>query len=147
MRRFRFPLDKLLRLRGQQQRQARRELAAALTELHAAQARIAGVAESIAACEADRIAPGPLSGLASALCNGLSASLARLERERLGAQELVEQRLSAYEVRRREHEALAKLYARQRGEWEVRAAREMQAEMDEVARLRFVARMREENTA
>src|SRR5262245_36987561 len=103
MRRFRFRLERVLRLRSGQERQARRALAGAARRLAGLEAKIADLAQSMLACEPDQLAPGGIAGLARALRAGFAASMnaARVEREQAVLE--VEHMRAAYLARRKEH--------------------------------------------
>lgn len=140
MRRFRFPLERLLRLRVQEERESRRALAMARQELASIDARVSTARESARSCEADQQAGTAVAPLARALHEGLLRTVASLLFERRAVEENVTKLLAVFEVRRREREALSRLRLRRRTEWEETCKKAEQAEIDELARLRSAAR-------
>lgn len=140
MRRFRFPLERLLRLRVQEERESLRALAFARQELASIDTRMATAQESLRACEPQLQAGERAAPLARALHEGLSRTLFALVAERKVTEERVARLLAAFEIRRRERETLSRLRTRRRTEWEEQYKRAEQAELDELARLRSAAR-------
>lgn len=137
MRAFRFRLERLERLRSQQERAARLALAERVgieREIAAACERLRG---DLAACADgdERAAP-----LAMALESGLQRGLARAEHQRKVAESAVQAARRAWEGARREVRTLERLKDRQYRQWKVEARRAEARDMDEVARMRFVAR-------
>lgn len=141
MRRFRFPLERLLRLRVQEERECRRALALARQELGSIDARVVTARESARICEADQQAGTAVAPLARALHDGLLRTVASLLYERRAVEENVTRLLAVFEVRRRERETLSRLRQRRRTEWEEAVKKAEQAEIDELARLRSAARV------
>jgi len=143
MRRFRFPLERLLRLRVQEEREIRRALAVARMELASVDARMVTATESMRACEPDQQPGSNTAPLARALHAGLARSLHALAVERRTVEETVTRLLAVFETRRRERETLSRLRIRRRSEWEEQRKREEQNEIDELGRLRAAARARD----
>lgn len=143
MRRFRFPLERLLRLRVQEEREIRRALTVARVELADVDARMVTATESMRACEPDQQPGSRTAPLARALHAGFAHSLHALSIERTAAEATVTRLLAVFEVRRRERETLSRLRVRRRSEWEEQCKREEQNEIDELGRLRAAARARD----
>lgn len=135
MRRFRFPLARLQRLRAHEERAARRALAASAAEVRRIEEQLTVVAANRSTCDDER-------GAAQALGQALAASYARSEAALRGAlresEVHLERARARYAERRRELEGLVRLRDRRREAWRVDAEREMQREFDESALRRFV---------
>lgn len=135
MRRFRFRLDPLMRLRSQLERAARRELARATAELHAVDQQLAAAAHGRREFGETAVRGGPTGMLARAL----EAGLARHEWRLLGSQRrfaaALESARADYMQKARELGTLEKLEARRRDEWRADVQRAEEQELDELARL------------
>ena len=135
MRRFRFRLTPLLRLRAQFERSARRELATAMAEVSAFDQRLAAAAQGLRDCGEQAASSGPVGQLARSLETGLRRHEWRL---RTGLQ-VAQTRLDAVRVdyvqKARELRTLQKLREQRHAEWRQSTQKAEQAELDELARL------------
>ena len=138
MRRFRFRLQKVQNLRRHQERAAKLVMAEAMASLSALTDHAAQIDRNIAACEEPSTSSA--SPLAFALQRGLMATRRRLQQGIDQAQAVVDRTRDSYTECRRALKSLTSLHERRREAWEneVRAAE--QAEFDEIARVRFVAK-------
>lgn len=136
MRRFRFSLARLQRLRAHDERAARRTLAARAAEVRRLEEQLAVVAANRGVCDDER-------GAAAALGQALAASYGRSESALRASLQQAEVQLergrAVYAERRRELEGLVRLRDRRREAWRIDGEREMQREFDESALRRFVA--------
>jgi flagellar export protein FliJ len=135
MRRFRFRLSPVLRLRAQLERTSRRELATALGGLASVEQRLAAAAQGLRECAEQGARPDAVGQLAKQLENGLRRHQWRLQRQRLEASKQVEAARADYAQRARDKKALQALRDQQCEQWRVAAARAEQAELDELASL------------
>ncbi len=135
MRRFQFPLQTVLRLRGQFERQSRRVLAAAMAEVGGVEGRLRSVGQGLREC-ADQ-ANGVTTGaqLARALETGLRHYQWRLQRELGRVQAVAESARVAFLERRQELRSLERLRERGLDEWRTAAVAAEQGELDELARM------------
>ena len=144
MRRFHFPLERLLRLRRQRERVARRELAVATAELGRLSDKQAALTSLIEHCRVE-------AGRAAPLARGLERGLARARTQvtaQLATAEIAADRIRrSYTDRRRDLRALDRLRSRRFEAWRVTALAADQAEIEEVSRLQSVCRRREEDRA
>ena len=137
MKRFRFRLEKLERLRHHREKIARRELASRVAALSAVDEELATVAQNLVVCrDDDRHA----NSLGEAMARGLLARQSRLFAKREELEQDVETARQAYAERRRDYKTLQNLRERAVEAWQAETRREEQHEMDEVARLRFARR-------
>lgn len=140
MRRFRFRLSPLLRLRSQFERNARRELATAMATVNAVDQRLAAAAQGLADCGSQAATPGAVGQLARALENGLQRHQWRLRSELQRAQTKLEAVRTDYTQRARDLRTLQNLRDKRRDEWRTQVQKAEQAELDELARLARAAR-------
>ncbi len=136
MRKFRFSLERLLRLRAQTARIARRELAMARAEVGKIETRLAALEGSIQACRGEISADKPIAELARAMEAGMLYNRERIRKELVKAAERVELSRATYRERERDVTALKRLRERRHSAWRIETERESQAEMDEMGRLR-----------
>lgn len=137
MKRFRFRLEKLERLRHHREKLARRELATRVAALNAVDDELSVIAQNLVVCrDDDRHA----NSLGEAVARGLLARQHRLSEHREQLEQAVESAREAYAERRRDFRTLQNLRERAVGAWQVEMRREEQQEMDEVARVRFARR-------
>jgi flagellar export protein FliJ len=136
MRRFRFRLGSLLRLRSQFERAARGTLAVATGDVAAVEQRLLATAESLRQCEEHGRGAGAPAQLARALEQGLARYRLRLQRERSAATARLDRARSDWLDRRREQRTLEMLHERQRALWDDTQQRREQHELEELARLR-----------
>ncbi|MCC7066709.1 MAG: flagellar export protein FliJ [Planctomycetes bacterium] len=135
MRRFRFRLAPLLRLRSQFERSSRRELATAMAAVNTVDQQIAAAAQGLKDCADQGAQPGALGQLARALENGLKRHQWRLRSELQKAQNRVEVVRADYVIKARDLKTLKNLRDKRREEWRREATKAEQAELDELARL------------
>lgn len=136
MKKFRFPLQKLLRLRAQRERISRRELARNVAAVGEVESRLDALEGSLRACRGEIGSRTPIAGLARALENGLLHSRGRAQKELTEAEELLDAARDAYRERFRDFVALRRLREKRHAAWKAQVEKEDQAEMDEMARVR-----------
>lgn len=134
MRRFRFRLAALLRLRSQQERAARRALAAATADAAAVEQRIAAAEDGLRQCEDQSRGNGAEARLARALGEGLRRHRFRLEHERRAAEARLDRARTEWLEQRQQERALGHLRARRRAAWLGEQARAEQREVDDLSR-------------
>ena len=141
MKRFRFPLARVHGLRSQQERIARRALGAALSEQARLERALQQLRADLDVCRDEE------SGAAGALASALAAGLRRREfallRRVVEAQQATEIARENYRVRRTELRGLDRLRDARREEWRQECAREEQAELEELVRIRAGMQRRE----
>lgn len=142
MRRFRFRLTPLLRLRAQLERNARRDLAAAVAAVSVFDQRLAAVEQGLEDCAAQASDTGAVGQLARALENGLRRHQWRLRTGQQQAQQQLDAVRAEFVVRSREHRTLRQLRDDRREAWRLEAQRQEQSEIDELASLGRAARRR-----
>lgn len=143
MKRFRFPLARLMRLRAHEERAARRSLADAVAEVARIENRIQGIDGDLTLLDAqDGLQRGGLA-LATALAGGLRGERQQLQVKLVTAAQVLARVRLLYQQKRTDLEALSRLRGRRLDEWRTSVEKEAQAEMDESALVRFAARSRE----
>ncbi|HEX5054023.1 MAG TPA: hypothetical protein VFZ65_19750 [Planctomycetota bacterium] len=143
MRRFRFRLASVLRLRSQYERSARRELTAAMAEVHSFDQRLAAAAQGLRECGDQAASHSPVGLLARALEDGLRRHEWRLRGDREQAQQKLDVVRADYVVKVRDLRTLTRLREAQHAEWRLEVQKGEQAELDELAQLaRTAARAR-----
>jgi flagellar export protein FliJ len=135
MRRFRFRLAPLLRLRSQFERASRRELAAAMGVLVGVDQKLAAAAQGLRDCAEQGARPDAVGQLAKALENGLRRHHWRLQKQQKEAQQRLDVVRADYAQKQRDLRALQKLRDQQREAWRQDAMRSEQAELDELSSL------------
>jgi flagellar export protein FliJ len=135
MRRFRFRLAPLLRLRSQFERASRRELAAAMGVLVAVDQKLAAAAQGLRDCAEQGARPDAVGQLAKALETGLRRHHWRLQKQQKEAQQRLDVVRADYAQKQRDLRALQKLRDQQREAWRKDAMRSEQAELDELSSL------------
>ena len=135
MRRFRFRLAPLLRLRTQYERAARRERATAMGALAAVDQRLAAAAQGLRECAEQGARPDAVGQLAQQLETGLRRHRWRLQQQQRQAQQQVDAARAGYAQKARDLRALRVLRDQQHGAWRTAAVRAEQAELDELAAL------------
>ncbi|MBM4061719.1 MAG: flagellar export protein FliJ [Planctomycetes bacterium] len=135
MRRFRFRLAPLLRLRTQFERSSKRELAAAMAAVAAVEQRLRAAAQGLADCAAQAGGTGPVAQLARALETGLRRHQWRLGAELQRAQQKLDAARADYLQKARELKQMQNLRDAAHAEWQRTAQHAEQAELDELARL------------
>jgi flagellar export protein FliJ len=146
MRRFRFPLRGVLRLRGHAERHARQQLGVTLRRLETAEQRLHNVDQGLRECDAEAGGRSAAAPLAMALATALKRLQMRAQAETRAAQAAVEESRTVYLQRRSELRAMQSLHDRRRTEWQQAALTAEQSELDELARLGRTARAREEGS-
>lgn len=145
MRRFRFRLQPVLRLRSQLERNARRELAAAVAEVAVFDQRLAAAEQGLKDCAAQAADTGAVGQLARSLENGLRRHQWRLRTGQQQAQQRLDVVRADYVVKTRDLRTLQNLRDQRHQEWRLEAQRAEQAEIDELASLGRQARIAEQS--
>jgi flagellar export protein FliJ len=140
VRRFRFSLERLLRLRTHEERAARRALAQGVQE-------VARLDHRLAVLQSDLRSLAELDGtgtrllpLARALEHGFRAEWSRVRAARAEAEQRLETVRAEYQARRAARDGLGRLRARRRADWLADVSKQEQGELDEVARARATGR-------
>ena len=145
MRRFRFRLAPVLRLRGQLERTARRELATAMGVVSAVEQKLAAATQGVRDCADQASRPDAVGQLAKSLEQGLRRHQWRLQKQRQEAQQRLDVVRADYTQKARDLKALQKLRDQQREAWRLETQRAEQAELDELAAMaRSVKAIREQ---
>lgn len=135
MRRFRFRLLPLLRLRAQYERTARRELAKAMAAVSAIEQQLAAAARGLRECADQAVQPGAIGQLAKALENGLRRHHWRLQKQLQEAQQRLDLVRADYAQKAKDLRALQRLREHQHSAWRAETQRAEQAELEELAAL------------
>ena len=135
MRRFRFRLAPLLRLRAQFERASRRELAAAMGVVAGIDQKLAAAAQGLRECADQGARPDAVGQLAKALENGLRRHHWRLQKQLKEAQQRLDVVRADYTQKQKDLRTLQKLRDQQRETWRQDALRAEQAEVDELSSL------------
>lgn len=143
MRRFRFPLQTVLRLRGQLEKQAQRTLALAMAAVNEAERKLAFAERGLVECADAGQMPSMAAALARALEQGFRHYQLRLQRELRKAQVAAESARVDYMEKRKDLRSMERLHDRRREEWVTETTRAEQAELDELSRLARAAREEE----
>ena len=143
MKRFRFPLARLMRLRAHQERAARRSLADAVAEVARIENRMQGIDLDLGLLDAQDGLQRSGLALATALAEGLRRERRSLEPNLVIALQAMDRMRALYQQKRTDLEALSRLHTRRFEEWRTSLEHEAQAEMDQTAQVRFAARSRE----
>ena len=133
MRRFRFRLAPVLRLRAQLERTARRELATAMGTLASFDQKLAAAAAGLRDCAEQASRADGVGQLAKGLEQGLRRHHWRLQKQRVEAQQRLDVVRTDYTQKARDLKTLQKLRDQQREAWRLDAQRAEQAELDELA--------------
>ncbi|MFM1871465.1 MAG: Flagellar FliJ protein [Planctomycetota bacterium] len=136
MRRFRFRLQPLVRLRAQFEKQARRELATAMTAVNQLEQQAAAAAQGVRDCADQAADSGAVGMLARSLEVGLRRHRWRVEKQLEGANKSLERAQGEYAKRMKDLKMVAQLRDKRRAEWRDQVVRAEQAELDELAALR-----------
>lgn len=145
MRRFRFRLAPVLRLRAQLERTARRELATAMGTLASVDQKLAAAAAGLRDCADQASRADGVGQLAKGLEQGLRRHHWRLQKQRAEAQQRLDVVRADYTQKARDLKALQKLRDQQREAWRLETQRAEQAELDELAAMaRSVKAIREQ---
>ena len=132
MRRFRFRLAALLRLRSQVERTARKELAAAMADVNTLDQQLAAATQALTEC-AEQAARGDSVGhFARALEGGMRRHQWRLDKQRKQAEQRLEAVRTDYTQKARELKTLQRLRDQEHTEWKQETLRAEQAELDEL---------------
>ncbi|GAB4142717.1 MAG: hypothetical protein Fur0037_10030 [Planctomycetota bacterium] len=135
MRRFRFPLQAVLRLREHALGEAVRDLALATKREAAVESKLDNVATGLRDCEDHGRGSGATALLARALESGLRRYRWRLLQEKRKVDEAVERARAAYLERRAAVSAMERLREKSREDWRISVESEERKEQDELARL------------
>lgn len=135
MRRFRFRLAPLLRLRAQFERNSKRELAASMAAVHVVDQRLAAAAQGLQDCAAQAATAGAVGLLARSLEDGLRRHQWRLRAELQKAQQKAEAARLDWLQRSRDLKTLQNLRDQRRADWRAEVLKAEQAELDEMSRL------------
>jgi len=135
MRRFRFRLAPLLRLRAQFERTSRRELASTMGALATVEQKLAAAAQGLRECADQGARPDAVGQLAKALESGLRRHHWRLQKDQKVAVQKVDVARADYAQKARDLRTLQKLREQQHAAWRLAAMRTEQAELDELAAL------------
>lgn len=133
MRRFRFRLAPVLRLRAQLERTARRELATAMGTLASVDQKLAAADAGLRDCADQASRADGVGQLAKGLEQGLRRHHWRLQKQRQEAQQRLDVVRADYTQKARDLKTLQKLREQQREAWRLDAQRAEQAELDELA--------------
>jgi flagellar export protein FliJ len=145
MRRFRFRLAPVLRLRAQLERTARRELATAMGTVASVDQKLAAAAAGLRDCADQASRADGVGQLAKGLEQGLRRHHWRLQKQRVEAQQRLDAVRADYTQKARDLKALQKLRDQQREAWRLETQRAEQAELDELAAMaRSVKAIREQ---
>jgi flagellar export protein FliJ len=147
MRRFRFPLQTVLRLREQSERTARRQLAEAMQAAAVIDQRLANVGQGLRDCQDQGRGANATAALARSLEDGLRRYQWRLLQEKQRADTVAANARTYYVERRVELATMQKLRERSYGEWQRAALGAEQQELDELSRLGRAAREQAEAEA
>lgn len=135
MRRFRFRLAPLLRLRAQLERNARRDLAQAVGAVAVFDQRLAAAAQGLEDCARQAAGSGSVAQLARSLETGLRRHQWRLRGEQQKAQKKLDAARAEFVVKLRELRTLQQLRDQRHDEWRLETQRQEQSEIDELASL------------
>lgn len=140
MRRFRFRLAPLLRLRAQFERSARKDLAAAMADVSACDRKLAAAEQGLRDCADQAVRSDPVGLLSRALEAGLRRHRWRVAQQQKAAEQRLAVARADYAQRARELKTLQRLREQQHDAWRQDALRAEQAEIDELAQLARQAR-------
>ena len=135
MRRFRFRLLPLLRLRAQYERTARRELATAMAAVSAIDQKLAAAKQGLRDCEDQAARTDAIGQLAKGLENGLRRHQWRLQKQLTEAQQRLDAVRIDYAQKAKDLRALQRLREQKHVEWRAETQRAEQAELEELAAL------------
>lgn len=142
MRRFRFSLQRVHKLRQHRERASRVALAEELSRLAELEERRSWITENLTACRGDF--PGrKMVSFVQAIERGLAHVCRRLDGDIEQAEGQVESARIVYQEHRQALLATGKLRELRAARWRREAEAEAQANFDEMARIRFTARRNE----
>ncbi len=144
MRRFRFRLAGLLRLREQLERAARRDLATAMGVVSGAEQRLQAATAGLSECERLGVGGDAAAPLARALAKGLARHRLRVQNELRAAHAQLDRARGDWVERRRDERTLDMLRDKQREGWVRESEKKEQHELEELARGRTPAPARVE---
>mgnify|MGYP002624388475 CR=1 FL=1 len=133
MRRFRFRLESVLRLRSQLERVAKQELAKAMAEVNGFERKLEAADLGLRECADQSARPDAVGGFARALETGLRRHRWRLSRQKRAAEQQLEVVRAGYARRARDKKALQRLRTDAHDAWRREATQREQAELDELA--------------
>ncbi|MEZ6036040.1 MAG: flagellar export protein FliJ [Planctomycetota bacterium] len=147
MRRFRFRLQSVLRLRSQLERSARSELAGAMADVNVLDQQLQAADQGLRDC-ADHAARGDAVGqLARQLELGLRRHQWRLQRRRKDAERHLESVRVDYAAKARDKRTVERLREEEHDAWRRDVLRQEQAELDETSLLTAPARAKQREGA
>ncbi|HEB53946.1 MAG TPA: flagellar export protein FliJ [bacterium] len=135
MRRFRFRLQPVLRLRSQYERLAQKELAAAMADVNTVDQQLRAAEQGLADCAEQAVRSDAVGWLARSLEDGLRRHKWRLARQLQNAERRLEAVRNDYTAKAREVKTLQRLRDQERATWQQERQRSEQAELDELALL------------
>jgi len=144
MRRFRFRLASLLRLRSQVERSARKELAAAMAAVNELDQQLRAADQGLVDCAEQAARTDAVGQLARALESGLRRHKWRLTGQRRTAEKKLEAVRVDYTQKARELKTLQRLRDQEHETWKQECLRAEQAELDEMAMLTGIGRAQRE---
>lgn len=140
MRRFRFRLAPILRLRAQFERSARKDLAAAMADVGVCDRKLAAAEQGVRDCAEQGVRSDPVGLLARALESGLRRHRWRVAQEKKAAEQRLTVARTEYAQKARELKTLQRLREQEHDTWRQDVLRAEQAEIDELAQLARQAR-------
>ena len=135
MRRFRFRLASVMRLRSQIERSARKDLAAAMADVNVLDQQLRAAEQGLLEFGDQAVRTDATGDLARALESGLRRHKWRLVQQRRVAEQRLEKVRIDYTGKARELKTLQRLRDQQYETWRTEVLREEQAELDELATL------------
>lgn len=135
MRRFRFRLQPLVRLRSQLERNARRDLATAMAAVNEVEQQQQAAERGLRECADQAAGSGAVGLLARSLEVGLRRHKWRLDKQLAVAEQGLTRAQADYAQRAKDLKVLQQLRDKRREEWREEAMRAEQAELDELSRL------------
>ncbi|MCB9877914.1 MAG: flagellar FliJ family protein [Planctomycetes bacterium] len=135
MRRFRFRLQSVLRLRSQLERSARTELAAAMADVNALDQQLLAAGQGVRECAEHAVRGDAVGQLARQLELGLRRHQWRLQKKRKDAERHLDSVRVDYAAKAREKRTVERLREEEHDAWRRDVQRQEQAELDETALL------------
>lgn len=135
MRRFRFRLAPLLRLRSQFERLARGELATAMATVHGIEQRLVAAQQAVRDFADQGVRTDAIGQLAKGFETGLRRHQWRLQQQHKQAQQRLDVVRADYAQKAKDLRALQQLREQQHAQWQKDSNRTEQAELEELAAL------------
>lgn len=136
MRRFRFRLQPLVRLRSQLERNARRDLATAMTAVNEVEQQASAAERGLRECADQAAGTDAVGLLARGLEVGLRRHKWRLDQQLVVAERGLVKAQNDYAQRAKDLKVLRQLRDKRHAQWQQEAMRAEQAELDELSQLR-----------